>query len=283
MTGAVGYALAAMVCYGLGDFVFKRAARAGVTAHHFLMVQAWCFCPMIVALCVADRERCHARLPALWGGLAGLFIFLGFYNFLRSLVTGPVSINAPIFRLNFVVTVVLAAIVLREPLTAGRLAGIAAAVAAVWLLLGGTGRDRGALPGRSLQQVLVASGTFGIANFCHKLGLVAGAPPEALLAAQALVFVTLATLFAYSVEGNVRPPAATWAHAVPAALLLIAAFLFFLHALVAGDATVLVPIAQMGFVPAAILGIMAFGEPPSTRIVVGLAIAVAALGLLAMS
>jgi uncharacterized membrane protein len=282
MTPAVGYALAAMVCYGLGDFVFKRAARAGVEAHHFLMVQAWCFCPMIVLYAWLSGNA-PRTLSALWGGLAGLFILFGFYNFLRSLATGPVSINAPIFRLNFVVTVVLAAIVLGESITAGRLAGIAAAVAAVWLLLGGTGRDRGALPGRSLRQVLVASGTFGIANFCHKLGLVAGAPPEALLAAQALVFVTLATLFAYSIEGNIRPPAATWAHAVPAALLLIAAFLFFLHALVIGDATVLVPIAQMGFVPAAILGIVAFGEPPSARTFAGLAIAVAALGLLAMS
>jgi drug/metabolite transporter (DMT)-like permease len=282
MTGAVAYALAAMVCYGLGDFVYKRAARAGVGAHHFLMSQGWVFCPLVVLYAWLSGNFPHS-LPALWGAVAGLFIFLGFYNFLRSLTTGPVSINAPIFRLNFVVTVVLAALILAEPVSIGRLAGIAAAVAAAWLLLGGgAGKERARLPGRSLRQVLVASAAYGLANFSHKLGLVGGAAPEALLAAQALVFVSLATLSTWSAEGHVRPPPETWAHSVPAALLLIAAFLFFLHGLRTGDATVLVPIAQMGFVPAALLGIAAFGEPPTGRTLAGLAVAVAALTLLAL-
>ena len=40
--------------------------------------------------------------------LAGLVIFVGFYYFLRALATASVSIVAPIFRLNFIVTAALA-------------------------------------------------------------------------------------------------------------------------------------------------------------------------------
>ena len=40
MTGGTGYALAALACYGLGDFIYKRATACGVTPHHFLMGQA---------------------------------------------------------------------------------------------------------------------------------------------------------------------------------------------------------------------------------------------------
>ena len=45
----------------------------------------------------------------------------------------------PIFRLSFTVTTALAVLVLAEPLTPWKLAGLAAAFAAVWLLLGGEG------------------------------------------------------------------------------------------------------------------------------------------------
>ena len=42
-------ALGAMLCYGLADLAYKRAAMAGIKPHHFLMVQAWLFAPAMVA------------------------------------------------------------------------------------------------------------------------------------------------------------------------------------------------------------------------------------------
>ena len=115
MTGGTEYAFAALVCYGLGDFIYKRATTAGVRPHHFLMGQAWCFCPVVFLYAWATGTLVVGP-PAAWGGLAGLLIFVGFYNFLRSLAAGAVSINAPIFRLNFVITAILAIAVLGEPL-----------------------------------------------------------------------------------------------------------------------------------------------------------------------
>src|SRR5579864_8093687 len=41
MSLAIGYALGAMLCFGLGDLVYKCGAAAGAPAHQFLMVQSW--------------------------------------------------------------------------------------------------------------------------------------------------------------------------------------------------------------------------------------------------
>ena len=43
MSQPIVYAIAAMVCYGLPDFIYKQAAAAGIPADHFLMAQGWFF------------------------------------------------------------------------------------------------------------------------------------------------------------------------------------------------------------------------------------------------
>ncbi len=279
MTGGTGYAFAALVCYGLGDFIYKRATTAGVRPHHFLMGQAWCFCPVVFLYAWATGTLVIGP-PAAWGGLAGLLIFVAFYNFLHSLAAGSVSINAPIFRLNFVITAILAIAVLGEPLRPAMPVALALALAAAWLLLGGIERraqvDRG-----SLVSVLIATVALGAANFFHTLGLRQGSSPETMLAAQAAVFVTLSTVFVRVVDGKIAPPAAAWSHAAAAAVVLIFAFLFMLHAITRGPASVLVPIAQMGFVVTAALGILVLGEPITARKAGGLAAALASLAVLA--
>jgi transporter family protein len=83
------------------------------------------------------------------------------------------------------------------------------------------------------------------------------------------------------VDGRIAPPAAMWQHAAAAAVVLIFAFLFMLHAIALGPASVLVPIAQMGFVVSAALGILVLGEPMTARKGAGLAAALATLGVMA--
>ena len=49
------YAIVAMVCYGLSDFIYKQAAAAGIRADHFLMAQGWLFCPLVIVYALATR------------------------------------------------------------------------------------------------------------------------------------------------------------------------------------------------------------------------------------
>jgi drug/metabolite transporter (DMT)-like permease len=274
------YALGAMACYGLADFVYKRAALAGVKPHHFLMGQAWFFAPAVLIYSLLTGTL-HVVPAAAWGAGAGLCMFVGLLNFTRSLREGAVSVNAPIFRLSFTVTVALAVVVLGEPLGAVKIAGLALALLATWLLLGG-GTAAGASRA-SLVRVLVASLALGIANFCYKLGVMHGATPATMVVSQAAVFFPLATLSVYLAEGRFNPPPGTWSPAAAAALLLAFAFMLMATSLVGGQASVLVPVAQMGFVITSAAGIFMLGEATSVRKIAGLIAAIGALVCLAAS
>jgi drug/metabolite transporter (DMT)-like permease len=274
------FALAALLAYGLGDFIYKQSARAKVKPSHFLAGQAWIFCPSVILYALATRTLVIA-LPALWGCLAGLFIFVGLQQFLKSLENGPVSITAPVFRLNFIVTAFLAIAILGEPLTLLKVLGFIFARAATWLLVAGLGGGGRPAKRAFFVQVAIATLTMGAANFFHKLGLYYGMPPETMLAAQAIVFSSTATAFTRVTEGGLRLPAITWRYSLPAAIVLFAAFLSMLYGLSIGPASTLVPIAQMGFVVTSGLGIVFLGEPFTARKAAGLLAALAALMALA--
>jgi len=285
MDQSIVYAIVAMVCYGVSDFIYKQAAAAGIRADHFLMAQGWLFCPLVVVYALATHTLVLDP-AALWGSLAGAFVFIGFFCFIRSLATGSVSTNASIFRLNFIVTVLLVVIWLGEPLTPSKIAGLALALLATWLLLGGSdSAERASADARrrSLGLVALATLAFGTSNFFHTMGLRHGSPPETLAVAQAALFMPLATVVVYVVDRKLRPPAVTFKYSAPAAIVLLGATISLLRSVAGGQASVLVPIAQMGFVVAALLGIFILGERVTIRKVIGLATALAALAALAAS
>jgi len=282
MAYGVELALGAMACLGLADLVYKRGAAAGVPAHHFLMVQAWCFAPAVTLYGLATGTL-ELKATMLWGMGAGLFVFVALYNFARSLQTGSVSLIAPIFRLSFTVTTALAVLLLGEPLGAWKVAGLALALAAVWLLLGGDGTAPGAarLP---LAQALVAMAAMGVANFLYKVGAASGGSPATFIAGQAAVFLPLATGYAWMTDRGVRAPcAAAWTHAGSTAALFLLGLVLMFESLTRGQASVLVPITQMGFVVTAAIGILFLREAFTLRKGAGLAFALAALIALALS
>jgi hypothetical protein len=120
------------------------------------------------------------------------------------------------------------------------------ALAAVWLLLGAPGPEDAA--GRresrsSLVRVLIATATIGVGNFVYKLGLQAGANPASMITARRRGD-TLATGFAGIVDRRIRPSAPHFATR-PGGRFRFAPPV---EGMARAQASVVVPIAQMGFV-----------------------------------
>lgn len=282
MTPGLGFALVAMLAFGLGDLVYKRAAAAGIAASEFIMLQAWAFCPGIT-LYAALTGTLELHWSALWGALAGFFLLIAAYNFARSLRGGAVSTNAPIFRLNFIVTAALAILLLGETLTVAKAAALVCALAAVWLLLVESGAKFGKVEFGSIARVLVATLAMALTNFFYKVGLQHGAIPETMIAAQAWMFCSLATLLRLVQERRFLQTLGAWRYSTLAAVSLLVAFVTLMHALALGPASVLVPVAQMSFVFTALLGAAIFRERLDLRKCAGLAVAAVALVLFAVS
>lgn len=271
-----------MLCFGVSDVLYKRAAATGVGAAQFVMLQAWVFAPAINIYAFATGTL-DVHWSAAWGSLAGVFSLVAFYNFARSLKDGAVSTNAPIFRLNFTLTALLAILLLGETLTPAKAGALACALVAVWLLLGEPGAARSGIKLASLTRVLVATVAMAFANLFYKVGLQHGALPETMVAAQAWAFSSLATMLAVMQERRLRLTPAAWPYSAPAAVALLIGFVLLLHGLSRGQASVLVPVAQMSFVFTALIGVVLFREHLNNRKRLGLAVAVGALALFAIS
>jgi len=282
MAEGIGLALGAMIFYGLADWVYKHAAASGVQAHHFLPLQAFFFTPGIYLYGLATGTLVFGTAFA-WGMSAGVLVFIALYNFARSLTSGAVSIVAPVFRLSFCITAALAVWFLDEPLTRWKLAGLVAALAAVWLLLAGGAAPAPRATTTSVVRMLVATVAMGLVSFVYKLGVLAGGSPATVLAGQASVFLPLATLFAVARDRGFRPPPGGWRYGATTAILLLFGLVMLLAGLARGEASVLVPVAQLSFVVTAGLGVIILREPMTLRKSVGLAFAVAALACLARS
>lgn len=290
MSAAIAYALVAMVFNGLTDFVFKKAAagsmRGDFRMHQFIVAQSILFWSAMMAYGVLAGELKAG--PHVWLGLgAGVFMFIGFNCFAWSLQHGNVSINAPIFRLNFLVTAALAVLLLGEPPLPIKLAGLALALAAIWLLVGASGAGAGTIDAaqsrRSLVLAIAATLALGAGNTIHKVGLSMGGTPATQLAAHSFVYLVLSAIVAARMDGGLRVPSATWPLAVIGAVVGAGAFIGMMRGLARGEASVIVPIAQMGLVVSAALGIVLLGERLTGRKLAGLAAAVAALAALAVS
>ena len=203
-----------------------------------------------------------------------------------SLREGNVSLNAPIFRLNFIVTSALAIVLLAEPLSALKLAGLMLALTAIWLLIG-AGADGKAPLGpaarRSLVLAVSATLALGAGNFLHKIGLSQGAKPATLLSAHSFVFVVLSTLAVVRADAGLSIPRAVFKYSAAGAAMTSGGFLLLLRALSEAEASVVVPIAQMGLIVTAALGVLVLREPITPRKLAGLAAALAALCALAAS
>ncbi len=281
MTPGLGFALVAMVCFGVSDLIYKRGSAAGIEAGEFVMLQGWVFCPG-VTLYAWFTGTLDLHLSALWGSLAGLFLFVAMFNFAASLQTGAVSTNAPIFRLNFTITAALAILLLGETLTWAKAAALVCALLAVWLLLAEPGAKRGQANITSLVRVLIAMAAMALTNLFYKVGLQHGALPETMVSTQAWVFMSLATILRL-LQRRLRIPPGAWRYSSLAALALAGAFLALMHGLAVGPASVLVPVAQMSFVFTALIGAALFHESLNWRKRGGLVVAVAALALFAIS
>jgi drug/metabolite transporter (DMT)-like permease len=271
-------ATASMVLFGLGDFAIKRAADMGVRPHHAIMVQAWFFSTTVVIYALATGTLVLTP-AAMWGAVAGLFMLIGFTAFMRSLIGESVSIQAPVFRLNFIVTASLAFLFLGETLTVNKALALLLALLAVWLLLGS---GKVTISRRALGQVLLATLMLGLGNTIYKIGLRQGAVPETLVVTQAMVFVTLATVQVLAIDRRIAPPAAAFRYPPVAAILLAAAFVLLVRGLSTGEASVVVPISQMGFVVTAVLGVGLLGEHLTLRKAGGLIAAVLSLAAFAV-
>ncbi len=113
-----------------------------------MVIHSLFFGPTAVAWAIATGNL-EWNPASFWGLVTGALTFVSSYSFLRSLQApgGQVSVNAPIYRLNLVVTAILAITFLGESITWTKVVGLMLAVTAVLMLSETSLRSLGSRPG----------------------------------------------------------------------------------------------------------------------------------------
>ena len=130
----LGFSLLALGLWGVWGFLGKVAAQNLPSQAVYLLTISGHL--VVVAFILVKGLGPVAWQPTGVGAAlgAGLAMAMALLVFLKALARGPAGVVVPLTALYPAVTVVLSWIFLREALTLRHLAGLALALAAVWLL-----------------------------------------------------------------------------------------------------------------------------------------------------
>lgn len=270
MNIALGLALGAMFFGALADLMYKVAQNKGINAATFVLYQSLTFGIIIWAFGLIFGQL-SGIIPSIWlfGPPIGVLSYLGIVLFVMSLKDGNVSVNAPIFGLNFVITSVMAVLILGEPVSLPKITGILLAVAAIVSLADLTSLRTTRTMAKSLAFVLLAAVFFGIAGVFIKEGTNQGHETIPLVMTSTVGFVSSALLYTL-ITRQLRPNHITIRLAPLVGVLQLSFTLLLFQALQTGDVSVIYPISQLARVLAAVLGVLFLKELIKPRLIVGL-------------
>ncbi len=274
------FALFALGLLGLNDFLYKWGQRWELRSGPFMLVQNLAFIPTAF-LAAHIRGELFWTPSLLLGYLNGLVAFTAFLFLFLAMRGGAAVAIAPIVRLNFAVTSLLAFAFLGEMFTPTKVAALILAVGAV---SAGGFRAFGERGGRRHFGLAVSSMCLlGFMGVFYKLGIRLGAPPAALTAAQSLGVFSMALPFAIYAQDPIPRGGGPFFIPVVCGVITSLSFVSFAVALSYGEAMVVAPIAQLSFVLTGILAIFFLREKVTAGIGAGIVLAVLSVLLFAQS
>jgi drug/metabolite transporter (DMT)-like permease len=265
------FAAASLLLQGTYELLFQVAHRGAMDESTYMVFQSGAVFSTLALISGALLGFELTAPIALLGVLSGILGLVTGFTHLYAMGRGPGSVTSAMRRLSFVVTAALAVALLGETLTAGKLGAMA--IAAFALVLMGL---RGDLAGRPHPAVFIALVTAGCMAFIHKVAAMQAVSASAFLMMQS----GTAHLSAHVVclrRGGYRLTRNTVGFALLTGSLIAIAMVMAMYALRGGDAVIIVPILQLGFLVTAPLSFVFMREPVTGRKLLGMALGACAI------
>jgi drug/metabolite transporter (DMT)-like permease len=220
-----------------------------------------------------------------YGIVAAIFVTVSNILLLECLTHLPISMASTIYRLNTIPLVILAFLVLGESLDAFKIAGVLAGIMTVFLLYRpereSGGHDRHFI--LFLALVILASLIRALYGIVTKAGVDAGGDPNTMMLLAAIGWCIGGLAYARFREHRVVITRDKLAFIAVAGGLVFAVVWLLTTALTLGDASVVVPLANMGFIAAFVFSVILKLERLDARKLAAVALAAVAVALLAQA
>ncbi len=288
MSRAILFALLSLVFAGVLDVVYKRYSRKdrsrGTYVFGIGVVWAVLQCATIA---ISDETLVVDATSIGYGIFAGLFLTLSNLLLLESLTHIDVSLGSTVYRLNTIGVVAMAYLFLGEDLGGVKLAGIGLGIVAVGLLYQ---PDTGEVDQEHRQHFLpfflmavVASlfrASYGVIT---RGGILHQADPQTMLLLCAISWIIGGALYARLREGRFKLTSKKISYALITGILVFLVVDFLMLAVKYGEASIVIPIANMSFIMAMALSVALRFEPLSSRKVAAMVVACLAIAALTVA
>jgi uncharacterized membrane protein len=283
ITQAIGFALLSLLFAGCLDVLFKRYSMKQRSRGVFLAITGvvWGLLQLITVF--STRQIISFDQVTLSFGLAaGLLVTLSNLMLVECLTHLHVSLGSTIYRLNTIGVVFLSFLFLGESLELFKLLGIACGIVAALLLYHHQSE------GKQSHHLKLFFGLIVLASILRagfsvvtKAGLSLGASGPTMLLMAATCWVVGGFAYALLKETPVKFTRKKITYAALSGLLVYLTVNTLFAALARGDASVVVPIANLSFIMALAISVMLGMERLTIRTGIALAFASASIFLLA--
>ena len=278
---AIFFALLSLVFAAGNDLVFKFYARKSRSKGYFAALVGVFWLLFTFYLPMSPEANWSATL--IWGGISGFFSITANLLLLESMERLGAGLCATIYRLNMVPVVLGAAVLLDETLTAGQWCGVVLAVLAVLAFFPGGGKGADFALGGFLMVLAAAFLRAGM-GLSYRFGFLNGADRNMVVVVNSVFWIVGGLLYAWCREK--RPALKEQPHLVRYGALsgfLVAAIVFTMAAsLQYGEASVVLPIAQMSFLLTFLCSVWFLHEKFSLRTAAGIVCGIGAVLLLSI-
>ncbi len=282
MNSAILYALLSLFFAGLNDIVFKRYATKERSRGMVIFTIGLVWAGLQLLLLLGGGASLHIDSVTLYYGLAaGVALTLSNLLLIESLTHIEVSLGSTIYRLNTLGVVLLSVLLLQESMSLYKTAGIASGVMAILLLLQapGLGIDL-RLHRLFIGLAILASLLRAIYGVVTKAALNQGADSDLLMLIAALCWILGGAAYAVLREGRFRLSGKKLIYGAVSGLLVTLIVNFLVAAVALGEASVVIPIANLSFVVALLLSLALGWERLSPRKLSAIVCAVVSIWLL---
>ncbi len=255
MDYGAGFALLSLLCAGINDVVFKKytLTKCSIGGYICGIGIVWTISQILLLRMTGGHFVCN--FPSLGFGLvAGIFVTLSNLLLLESLTRIEVSAGSTIYRLNTIGVVVLSFILLDESLGLFKIAGIMAGIMAVLFLYQKTDRSK-VDSGRFLFYIIaiVASLLRAFYGITTKAGLLNKADLQTMLVLISSSWIIGGAAYAFFREKNFSATSEIFRYALLSGVMVLGVANFLMLAVKYGEASIVIPIANMSFIVAFLL------------------------------
>ena len=268
---ALIFALSCCLCAAVNDFVFRLYARKSRSRGAYVLIIGLVWTATFLLFLKFDFTCWKATL--LWGIISGLFSVVANILLIEGMSHNDAGICSTIYRLNLVVVVFGAFILLGETVTFIKLLGILFAITAIIMFFLDSphgGHSNKAKLGFYL--VGIAAILRAGMGLSYKYAFMEGADRNTLLVINGVLWIISGAVYAIYREKHLGEKFGkkSWIYGIISGFLVCGIVLFMALALQHGDAAVVLPLAQMSFIATCGFGILFLKEKLSFKKALGI-------------